>query len=167
MSGSGSSGVPSGLFTSPHLVRPNERVRLAGTDIGDDELASRLAAMRDRITTALDRGDLDVHPSFFEVMTALALEAFQDHRLQAAALEVGLGGRLDATNAVDPDVCVVVGVGLDHMKTLGGTLTRIAGEKAGIVKPDRPLVSGATQQRAIDVLRRVCRERLGQHGSPA
>jgi dihydrofolate synthase/folylpolyglutamate synthase len=79
--------------------------------------------------------------------------------MRAAILEVGLGGRLDATNAVDGDVCVVVSIGLDHTKTLGATLELIAGEKAGIIKPGRPVVCGVVQQRAMDVLRKVCRSR--------
>jgi dihydrofolate synthase/folylpolyglutamate synthase len=153
------SGVRSGMFTSPHLVRPNERIRIAGRDIESVELHRRLASMRDRIEGALARGELQVHPSFFEVMTATALESFKDHALKATVLEVGLGGRLDATNAVDPDVCIVVSVGLDHTKTLGGTLERIAGEKAGIIKPGKPVVCGAVQQRPVDVLRDACRKR--------
>jgi len=152
-------GVRSGLFTSPHLVRPNERIRIGGRDIDSAELDTRLDAMRRLIETALGAGKLEVHPSFFEVMTASALETFRQNGLGAAVLEVGLGGRLDATNAVDPDVCVVVNVDLDHTKTLGGTLERIAGEKAGIIKPGKPLVSGAVQQRVVDLLRDTCRRR--------
>ena len=102
---------------------------------------------------------LDAHPSFFEVITATALQCFAEHELQAAVLEVGLGGRLDATNAVDADVGVVVSIGKDHTKTLGPTLRRIAGEKAGIIKPGMPVVSGVVQQTAADVLQDVCRKR--------
>jgi dihydrofolate synthase/folylpolyglutamate synthase len=152
-------GVASGMFTSPHLVRPHERIRLAGRDIADDELQRRLSEMRRTIETGLAESRLEVHPSFFEVMTATALQAFKDHGLEAAALEVGLGGRLDATNAVPADVAVVVSIALDHMKTLGGTLEKIAFEKAGIIKRGQPVVSGVAQQRAIDVLRTVCLER--------
>jgi dihydrofolate synthase/folylpolyglutamate synthase len=155
----GASGVRSGLFTSPHLVRPNERIRLAGADIEDAELDLQLSRVRARIERGLEEGALEVHPSFFEVMTATALQSFEDHGVAAAVLEVGLGGRLDATNAVEPDVCAVVSLALDHTKTLGGTLEKIAFEKAGIVKPGRPLVSGVVQQRGIDVLGRICRER--------
>jgi dihydrofolate synthase/folylpolyglutamate synthase len=152
-------GVTAGMFTSPHLVRPNERIRIAGRDIEDDELQDRLWKLRRIIESGLAEARLQVHPSFFEVMTATALQAFKDHDLRAAVLEVGLGGRLDATNAVPADVAVVVSIALDHTKTLGGTLEKIAFEKAGIIKPGQPLVSGVVQQRAIDVVRETCRER--------
>jgi dihydrofolate synthase/folylpolyglutamate synthase len=155
-------GVRAGLYTSPHLVRPNERIRIGASDVGDEELSRRLAEMRQRIEAGLAGGTLEAHPSFFEVLTAVALEAFAAHALRAAVLEVGLGGRLDATNAVEADVAVIVGVDLDHTKTLGDTVAQIAAEKAGIVKPGRPVVSGIVRQRAIDVLERTCRER----GSP-
>jgi dihydrofolate synthase/folylpolyglutamate synthase len=152
-------GVASGLNTSPHLVRPHERIRIAGRDIEDDELQERLRAMRTKIEAAIAQGKLEAHPSFFEVITATALQAFADHEMRAAVLEVGLGGRLDATNAVDADVAVIVSIGLDHTKTLGPTEEQIAGEKAGIIKPGQPVVYGATQPHVIEVLRDVCRER--------
>jgi len=152
-------GIRSGLFTSPHLVRPNERIRIAGRDIESDELHTRLARIREKIEAARNDGRLEAHPSFFEVMTGTALQSFKEHHLDAAVLEVGLGGRLDATNAVEPEVCVIVSVDLDHTKTLGGTLEKIAAEKAGIIKPGRPVISGVVRQRAIDVLQDVCFER--------
>jgi len=152
-------GVRSGLFTSPHLVRPNERIRIAGLEIADDDLHRLLREMRALIEAALANNDLETQPSFFEVITATALETFAKQEMQAAILEVGLGGRLDATNAVDADVGVVVSIGLDHTKTLGPTLELIAGEKAGIIKPGMPVVTGVVQQRAIDVLQQVCSSR--------
>jgi dihydrofolate synthase/folylpolyglutamate synthase len=152
-------GLRSGLFTSPHLVRPNERIRIAGQEIADDDLHRLLSEMRRRIDDALASGLLETQPSFFEVITATALEIFAKRGMQAAILEVGLGGRLDATNAVDADVGVVVSIGLDHTKTLGPTLELIAGEKAGIIKPGMPVVTGTVQQRAIDVLQQVCSDR--------
>ncbi|MCP3981235.1 MAG: bifunctional folylpolyglutamate synthase/dihydrofolate synthase [bacterium] len=155
----GASGVRTGLFTSPHLVRPHERIRLAGADIDDDELQGLLAEMRELVETAQRSGDLEFHPSFFEVITTTALEAFRRHRVDAAVLEVGLGGRLDATNAIDPTVTAIVGVALDHTKTLGPTLEKIAAEKAGIIKTDRPLISGVTQPCALRVVQQTCRER--------
>ena len=140
----GASGVASGLFTSPHLVRPNERIRLAGSDIEDGELERRLAEMRSIIEQGLEDGRLGVHPSFFEVITATALRAFADHGLQAAVLEVGLGGRLDATNAVEAEVAVIVSIGLDHTKTLGPTLEKIAREGMGsLTQRERRLLEEA------------------------
>jgi len=156
-------GVRAGLFTSPHLVRPNERIRLAGRDIETGEMHERLAAMRETIERGLADGKLEVPPSFFEVITGTALAAFADHELRAAVLEVGLGGRLDATNAVETDVAVIVSIGLDHTKTLGGTLELIAREKAGIVKPGRPVICGATQPEVVALLREVCRERGAEY----
>jgi dihydrofolate synthase/folylpolyglutamate synthase len=153
------SGVRSGLFTSPHLVRPHERIRIAGRDIEDEELQLRLAGMRRVVEEATADGRLESHPSFFEVVTATALQAFADHELGAAVLEVGLGGRLDATNAVEADVAVIVSIDLDHTKTLGPTLEKIAGEKAGIIKRGQPVICGAEQPEAREVIRRVCGER--------
>ncbi len=155
----GAAGVRAGLFTSPHLVRPHERIRVSGQDIDDGELQVRLASMRERIGKAIGAGELEAHPSFFEVITATALQCFAEHELEAAVLEVGLGGRLDATNAVDADVGVVVSIGKDHTKTLGATLECITRENAGIIKEVMPVVSGVVQQVAIDVLREICRER--------
>jgi dihydrofolate synthase/folylpolyglutamate synthase len=151
-------GRRSGLFTSPHLVRPNERIRIAGVDISDDELDRQLLAMRERIESAVADGRLEAHPSFFEVMTATALETFSKHQLDAAVLEVGLGGRLDATNAVDAEVGVIVTIGLDHLKSLGSTIEQIAAEKAGIIKEGMPLISSVLQPSAIEVIQRRCDE---------
>jgi dihydrofolate synthase/folylpolyglutamate synthase len=150
-------GRRSGLYTSPHLVRPNERIRLLGSDVEDSALHALLEELRARIAGALAEGALSSHPSFFEVMTAAALQAFRRARLDVAVLEVGLGGRLDATNAVEATVSVIVSVDFDHMTTLGNTLADIAGEKAGIVKRGRPLISGVTQPEARAVIEGVCR----------
>ncbi len=156
------SGVEAGLFTSPHLVRPGERIRIGRQDIAGDELDRHLGRLRQRIVESLGRGRLTAHPSFFEVTTAAALEVFRDRRLRVAVLEVGLGGRLDATNAVEADLSVIVSIDLDHTKILGPTREHIAAEKAGIIKPGRPLVSGVVRQGAVNVLQSACRER-GAH----
>lgn len=152
-------GERTGLFTSPHLVRPNERVRLDGTDISDDDLDARLVAMRSFLADALADGAIEVHPSFFETVTAVALTAFRDIGCDVAVLEVGLGGRLDATNAVDADVAVITTIDRDHTKTLGGSLDGIAAEKGGIIKPGRPVVSGVTRPGPRDVLVGICKKR--------
>lgn len=152
-------GVHTGLFTSPHLVHPAERIRIGRADIDPADLARRLGRMRAAIEAARAGGRLAVQPSFFEVITATALLAFAEAGVRSAVLEVGLGGRLDATNAVDADVSVVVSVDLDHMESLGPTIEKIAAEKAGIVKAGKPVVSGVVRQQALSVLHRVCRER--------
>jgi dihydrofolate synthase / folylpolyglutamate synthase len=153
------SGVHSGLFTSPHLVRPNERIRIGAEDIGSEPLSRLLRHVRQTIDAGLAGGTLSAHPSFFEVITATALAAFAEAGVDAAVLEVGLGGRLDATNAVAADISVIVSIDLDHVEALGGTIERVATEKAGIVKPGRPVVSGVSRQQAWTVLRSTCRER--------
>ena len=151
-------GLRSGLFTSPHLVRPNERIRIEGDPISDATLDAQLRKMRDLLEAAVADGSLEAHPSFFEVITATALDTFRDEKLDVGVLEVGLGGRLDATNAVNADVGAIVTIGYDHVKSLGPTLEKIAFEKAGIIKPGMPLISGVLQPEAIEVIRNRCDE---------
>ena len=152
------SGIRAGLYTSPHLARPNERIRIAAEDVATSELHRVLEVVRAACERGLAVGSLAAHPSFFEVMTAAALCAFRDAGLDAAVLEVGLGGRLDATNATDPLVSAIVTVSLDHVSTLGTTLEAIALEKAGIIRAGRPLVSGVTQREALAALHARCDE---------
>jgi dihydrofolate synthase/folylpolyglutamate synthase len=147
-----------GMTTSPHLVRPEERVRIDGRDVSEHELGALLERVRDACRRGLADGSLAAHPSFFEVITAAALVGFRDAKVDAAVLEVGLGGRLDATNATDPVASAIVSIDLDHVATLGGTLAAIAAEKVEIARAGRPLVSGVTQEEALSVLRARCRE---------
>lgn len=122
------------MFTSPHLVRFNERIRIAGKLIGDDELARLLSEV-------LDASE-GIEPSFFEVTTAAAFLAFSRRPADACIVEVGLGGRLDATNIIEhPLVCGVAGLGIDHRQWLGRTIADIGGEKAAIAKRGVPLVT--------------------------
>jgi len=155
-------GIRVGMFTSPHLVRPNERIRIDGRDISDDDLDGLLIEMRARIEEGVARGALDICPSFFEVVTATALQAFKEREIGCGVLEIGMGGRLDATNAVDAVMSVVVTIDYDHTERLGGTLESIAAEKAATVKPGRPLVSGVEREEA----RAVLREAAERAGSP-
>ena len=150
------SGVRSGLYTSPHLMRPNERIRIEGADIASPALHRALVTVRSVCERGMAEGVLSAHPSFFEVMTAAALWEFRERGVDAAVLEVGLGGRLDATNATEPLVSALVTVDLDHVGTLGTTLAAIAAEKAGIIRAGRPCVSGVTQAEAIAVIRARC-----------
>jgi dihydrofolate synthase / folylpolyglutamate synthase len=136
----GACGQRVGLFASPHLVRYNERVQLAGVPVGDELL---LAAF-ERIEAA--RGAVTL--TFFEYSTLAALLIFRDARVDAIVLEVGLGGRLDATNIIDADVAVLCSVGFDHRDWLGDTLELIGAEKAGIFRPGRPVVLGSAQMPA-------------------
>jgi dihydrofolate synthase/folylpolyglutamate synthase len=139
-------------FTSPHLVRFNERIRIAGRLVDDEALA----ALLDEV---LDAGE-GIGPSFFEVATAAALVAFARAPADAVILEVGLGGRLDATNVIDrPLVTGIASIGMDHQQFLGHTLGEIAGEKAAIAKPGVPLVSLAQPAEAEAAIARVAAER--------
>src|SRR5262245_29630575 len=135
-------GYRTGLFISPHLVTFRERIRVNGEMISEDAVAEGLKTIRDLIA------DWDPHPTFFEVTTALALKHFGDAKIDIAILETGLGGRLDATNAVQTDVSVITPISLDHEKWLGHTLAEIAAEKAGIIKPGVPVVSAPQQPQA-------------------
>ncbi len=129
------SGLRTGLYTSPHLVRINERIRLNGEPIGDDDFAL-LHDVVDRTAERLvGEGDLPWHPSFFETLTAMAFEYFARLRPDMVVLEVGMGGRLDATNVVDPRLSIITDIALDHQKYLGETIAEIAREKAGIIRP--------------------------------
>ena len=149
-------GYRTGLFTSPHLVTFRERIRVNGRMISENAVADGLTAIRNLVA------DWDPHPTFFEVTTALALKHFGDAKIAIAILETGLGGRLDATNAVECDVSVITPIGLDHEKWLGNTLAQIAGEKAGIIKPRVPVVSASQPPEAEEVVRM----RAADCGSP-
>jgi len=129
------SGLKTGLYTSPHLVRINERIRLNGEPIADDDFAM-LHDVVDRTAERLvGEGDLPWHPSFFETLTAMAFEYFARSRPDMVVLEVGMGGRLDATNVVEPRLSIITDISLDHQKYLGETVGEIAREKAGIIRP--------------------------------
>lgn len=141
-----------GLYTSPHLVDFRERVRVNGEKISPEEAARGLTQIRD--LTA----DWEHSPTFFEITTALALKYFADRGCQYVVLETGMGGRLDATNAVTPLVSVITPIDLDHTQWLGNTLAEIAGEKAGIIKPGLPVVSAPQQPEAEAVLVAQARE---------
>ena len=126
------SGVRTGLYTSPHLARVNERIRIDGEEIPDGVFASLFFQVRDAAERLVAEGRLPQLPSFFEILTAQALLYFAEAEVQAAVLEVGMGGRLDATNIVDPLVSIVTDISLDHTEWLGSTIAAIAREKAGI-----------------------------------
>ena len=128
------SGLRTGLYTSPHLVRINERIQIDGLPIADE----KFALLHDMIERTAERlvedGELPWHPSFFEMLTAMAFEHFATSKVDIAVLEVGMGGRLDATNVVDPRLSVITDISLDHQKYLGNTVSEIAREKAGIIR---------------------------------
>jgi len=146
------SGLRTGLYTSPHLVRINERIRISGSEISDDDFAL-LHDVVDRTAERLvEEGELPWHPSFFEMLTAIAFEYFAQNKVEIAVLEVGMGGRLDATNVIEPRVSVITDISLDHQKFLGNTVAEIAREKAGIIRPGGVVVTLPQQPQANDVI---------------
>ncbi len=153
-------GYRTGLFTSPHLERIEQRMAIDGQPCEADEFAMLVDLLRPAVA-ALDRRAAQGQsgPTFFEITTAMAFLHFQRQEVHAAVLEVGLGGRLDATNVCQPAVSVITSISFDHTQQLGNTLAAIAGEKAGIIKPGVPVVSGVVQPEARDVIRQVCRNR--------
>lgn len=134
-------GHRAGLYTSPHLDRVNERIRIAGSRISDEDFARYYFRVDDCAGQLVSEGALSGYPSFFETLTALAFCAFAEAEVDLAVLEVGMGGRLDATNVVEPLVSVITDISLDHMEWLGNTISEIAREKAGILRPNGTLVT--------------------------
>lgn len=151
-------GCRTGLYTSPHLVKLGERVQVDRRPLTDAEILAYVNELRP-VAERIGAGSADDHPSFFEFMTAMAFLQFARERVDAAVIEVGMGGRLDATNVVIPEVTVITSIGLDHMEQLGHTFGLIAAEKAGIVKPGVPLVLGRVPEEAESVIRRIAQER--------
>ncbi|MGH9397190.1 MAG: bifunctional folylpolyglutamate synthase/dihydrofolate synthase [Terriglobia bacterium] len=151
-------GLRIGLYTSPHLVRVNERIRVSGQDISDDDFAAAFTRVHQAAMELAGRGELVRHPSYFEYLTATAFLHFARVQVEIAVLEVGMGGRLDATNVTEPLVSVITNVALDHEQFLGGTLEAIAFEKAGVIRPGCPVVSGCEIEGPAEVIRRRCRE---------
>lgn len=135
------SGLRTGLYTSPHLEHPNERIRISGTDISDADFARLFFRVHDTALDLVRSGRLPQHPSFFETLTALAFLYFAEQTIDFAVLEVGMGGRLDATNIVEPTLSIITDISLDHTEWLGSTIAAIAHEKAGILRPNGTLVT--------------------------
>ncbi len=140
-------GYRTGLFTSPHLVSFRERIQVNGELIGEEAVAAGLTEIRDLVR------DWHPHPTFFEITTALGLQHFANQRCEIVILETGLGGRLDATNAMKADVAVLTPIAFDHQAYLGNTLAEIAGEKAGIIKPHTSVVSANQDPGAEEIIR--------------
>ena len=152
------SGRRTGLYTSPHLVRLGERVQVNRRQLTPDEIVAYTAELRP-IAEKVSATAPEDHPSFFEFMTAMAFLQFARRKCDVAVIEVGMGGRLDATNIVSPEVAVITSIGLDHCEFLGDTLAKIAAEKAGIIKPGRPVAIGRLPAEAEAVIRAIAAER--------
>jgi dihydrofolate synthase/folylpolyglutamate synthase len=146
-------GRRTGLFTSPHLFEPTERIRIDGRPISSEQFAALFDRVHSRVEDLLTREIIDLHTTYFETVTAMAFLAFADAGVDAIVLEVGLGGRLDATNVVTPDLSVITQIDFDHEAFLGKSIESIAREKAGILKPSVPAVFSKQRPEAEAVLR--------------
>ena len=146
-------GFRTGLNTSPHLEKINERIRVNGQEISDDAFATtftRIQALNEELLAA---GRFRAHPTYFECVTAMAFEYFARERVDFGVFEVGLGGRLDATNILEPAVSIITRVEFDHENFLGHSLAEIAAEKAGILKPHVPAIIAEQRPEAMEVIR--------------
>lgn len=150
-------GWRTGLYTSPHLVKLGERVQVDRQRLSEAEIVSYTNELRPVAGNRLLFGEED-HPSFFEFMTAMAFLQFARRQVDVAVVEVGLGGRLDATNVVQPDVAAITSISLDHCEMLGDRIELIAAEKAGIIKPGVPVVLGRMPAAAEEVIRAIAAE---------
>ncbi|WP_462249761.1 bifunctional folylpolyglutamate synthase/dihydrofolate synthase [Ekhidna sp.] len=146
-----SAGYSTGLYTSPHLKSFAERIRINGNEISE----SYVIDFVQRIAEAIEQ----IKPSFFEITVAMAFDYFAFREVDIAVIETGLGGRLDSTNVITPEVCLITNIGFDHMDMLGDTLELIAGEKAGIIKSGVPVVIGETTPETLPVFQKVSQEK--------
>lgn len=152
-------GFRTGLYTSPHLVRFNERIRVNGRSIGDADLAALLARV-EPAAERIERQPTTPRPcTFFELTTAMAFEHFRAEQVDIAVIEVGMGGQWDATNVIVPVAAAICDIDFDHMQYLGSTIEAIAGEKAGIIKPGRPVVAGIRRPEAAAVVEQEARSK--------
>jgi len=142
------SGYKTGLYTSPHLVRFNERIQVNNRPISNAKVVAAYDAVKDAHSGRRD-------PTFFEFTTAMALVEFAAQKVEWAVIETGMGGRLDATNIINPALSIITNISLEHREYLGNNLTQIAGEKAGIIKTRTPLVTGVRQKKAIAEIKRI------------
>ena len=141
-----------GWYTSPHLIKFNERIRVDGKEIGDEELVRLTELIKEKV-------EGKIQPTFFEFTTALAFLYFAEQKVDFAVVEVGMGGRLDATNVLQPEVSVITNISFDHQKHLGDTLEKIAGEKAGIIKENGKVVVGKRDIGLVKLFKEKCEEK--------
>jgi dihydrofolate synthase/folylpolyglutamate synthase len=152
------SGARVGLYTSPHLERINERIRIGNSEIADDVFARLYFRVHDAAQQLVQQGRLPQHPSFFEILTAISFLCFAEEKVDLAVLEVGMGGRLDATNVVDPLLSIITDISLDHTEWLGFTIAAIAREKAGILHQGGTLIRLPQCTEADEVLSKIAKQ---------
>lgn len=153
-------GYRTGLYTSPHLIEPTERIKINGADVDPLEFAAAFQTVHETAENLLEAGTMDAHPSYFETVTAMAFLIFRSRAVDVSVIEVGLGGRLDATNVIAPELCVIMPISYDHEAFLGNSIESIAGEKAGILKPGVPVILAPQESAAAAVA--VIEERARQ-----
>ena len=146
-----SAGYKTGLYTSPHLKQFTERIKVNGIEIGQQEVVDFVSENKAIIES--------ISPSFFEMTVAMAFDHFAKEAVEIAVIEVGLGGRLDSTNVINPEVCLITNIGLDHVDMLGETLPEIALEKAGIIKRHTPVVISEKQADVVPVFQQVAAQK--------
>ncbi len=153
------SGAKVGMFTSPHLVYIGERVQINRQLLSSDVLVKRVAELKSVADSIFSKSAVASYPSFFEFMTALAFWEFSRAKVDCAVIEVGLGGKLDSTNIISPDISVITSIGLDHIQMLGSSIAEIAREKAGIIKESTPVVCGFLPDEAIVEIEKIAKEK--------
>jgi dihydrofolate synthase / folylpolyglutamate synthase len=151
-------GIKTGVFTSPHLVSMTERVRIEGVDISEADFARHASVVRDTAETLLADGAVEYLSTFFEQVTAIALRAFAESKVELAILETGLGGRLDATTAANAEIAAITRIDLDHQEYLGDTIEKIAAEKAAIIRGDSKVIALHQSRPAENAIIGRCRE---------
>ncbi len=144
-----------GMFTSPHLTYIGERIQINRAPMPQEKLMSGVTKLRSIADSVFADSDNAAYPSFFEFMTALAFSEFSSSRVDCAVVEVGLGGKLDSTNIISPDISVITSIGLDHIQMLGSSLTEIAREKGGIIKENTPVVCGFLPDEAMREIEKI------------
>ena len=149
-------GLNAGLFTSPHLINLGERVKVNGKELSEEEIISYVAKLKE---LAKDLEGTENYPTFFEIITSVAFCHFSNQKIDVAVVEVGLGGRLDATNILTPKISVITSIGKDHTQYLGDTHSKIAYEKAGIIKKSVPVVCGYLDKESKEVIAKVAKEK--------
>ncbi len=136
-----------GLYTSPHLLKFNERIKVDGTEIEDEFIIQIFKDLKDKI--------LELNPTFFEVTTVIAFKYFEEQKVDYAVIETGMGGRLDATNVIEPEISVITRIDLDHSEYLGDSIDKIASEKGGIIKENKPVVVGSNNEFVKRVMKEI------------
>ena len=154
-----SAGIKTGLYTSPHLVSITERIKINGQEISEEDFAKHATKIREISEKLLSDGKLETLPTFFEQVTAIAISAFDEAKIELAILETGLGGRFDATTATNAEIVAITPIDLDHQDVLGNTLKEIAAEKAAIIREDTKVIVAPQAKEAERVIMGNCREK--------